>query len=102
MLKNPLLTRYWFVFEENKHTRATSLSMGITAYSYDDAISIIEGLLFKDSGIPAVKSYIENFDVSTITDLHIRPNLLPSTFRGIWYPGGFSILQTSPVFPSSE
>ena len=79
-----LLTKYWFEFDT-----ADSLlryGIGITAYSYEDAINIMQAELFKNQSMLAIKTYIEDFDVRTLDANHILPNIGPVNIRGIWYP----------------
>jgi hypothetical protein len=66
------------------------MGCGVTAWSYDDAIIILQTIVFKDRAIPPIKKVIENIDVSTLDANHTLPNSLPVNVRGIWYPIGFN------------
>jgi hypothetical protein len=69
------------------------MGCGITAWNYDDAISLLDKQIFKGAPIPKVTKFIENIDVSTLDANHILPNIgNPPNVRGIWYPMGFTNL----------
>lgn len=78
LLDNPLLRRYWF--RTNSFT-----GYGVTAYSQD-----AEELLGRAGILPKVlahlKEVVEDVDVSTLDQHHIRANMGPPNLRGIWYP----------------
>jgi hypothetical protein len=61
---------------------------GVTAFSIDDAKALIETRVFP-GGLPLVTKLIEDVDVSTLDANHIRPNMEPPNWRGIWYPRGY-------------
>jgi hypothetical protein len=74
---NNLLTRYWFATE-------VRLGIGVTAYSLDDARSLIENEpLVADWKILNVT---EDVDIGTLDQGHVIPNMGPPNVRGIWYP----------------
>ncbi|SHN09662.1 hypothetical protein [Mucilaginibacter sp. OK098] len=88
------LTRYWFEFKKNDDLFPQAYTRcGVTAYNYNDAINLLNQYMFKGNIMPIIKNVIENIDVSTLDANHILPNLvIPPNFRGIWYPGGYHIL----------
>jgi len=89
-----LLTRYWFEFVSKPGEVSpcgTVSGLGVTAYSYDDAIAIITAKIFTDNNMPEIKTCIENIDVSTLDKGHVLPNIGPSNFRGIWFPKGLDL-----------
>ncbi len=80
LLKNPLLIRYWF------YTGPVT-GYGVTAFSLDDA----KNLLFIKYGLPAhaleeIEGIIEDVDLQTLNISHVRRNMGPPNFRGVWYP----------------
>ncbi len=87
------LTRFWFEFDvasSNVSTYPSHAGMGrgcgVTAYSYDDAIKLLQDLIFRNDPMPPIGKVIENIDVSTLDPNHILPNIGISSYRGIWYP----------------
>lgn len=76
-----MLHRYWFV-------TVPFLGLGVTAYSLADA----EALL-RTAGLPrpgqTVLRVVEDVDIRTLDADHIRPNMHPPNWRGIWYPFGY-------------
>ncbi|TFF40400.1 hypothetical protein [Mucilaginibacter psychrotolerans] len=97
MQKNPHLKRYWFQFEDIPLQYMPAFGVGVTAYSYEDAIDTISKTVFENMLFPHVTMCIENIDVSTLDVGHVLLNMLPSTFRGVWYPAGFHEIQLRPV-----
>ena len=63
---------------------------GVTAYDVLDAKAIIEGRLFPE-GLPAIAQVIEDIDVSTLDENHVRRHMAPPNWRGIWYPLGYEM-----------
>jgi hypothetical protein len=58
---------------------------GVTAFKFDDALWLMQELVFKDAPMPPIQSLIEDVDVSTL-DQHVRPNILAPIWRGFWFP----------------
>jgi hypothetical protein len=92
-----ILTRYWIEFEnvdlnvsEYSSHAGLGWGVGVTAHNWDDALSLLQDLLFRGDPIPNITHVIENIDVSNLDDGHILPNIGPPTFRGIWYPNFIS------------
>ena len=95
--KNPLLIRYWIEFPRELTQRDTPwlpATVGVTAYSLDDALDIIHQYLceylrnlFAQHPLPPVVQVTENVDIATLLDKHRRPiRSGVSIWRGIWYP----------------
>jgi len=91
-----LLTRYWIEFDTSTHQlrlEATRVGVGlgcsVTAYSYDDALYLLQSRLFRDTPIPPILKVAENVDVSTLDPGHVRPNMGVPIWRGIWFPLGY-------------
>lgn len=74
-----LLQRYWF--ETREH-----LGFGVTAYSVDDAKSLIEGAACRLGWDYEVLEIVEDVDVRDLDQGHVVPNMGPPNFRGVWYP----------------
>ena len=86
-MQSKMLRRYWFLFGgEPTDLRYFSQGCGVTAYNYEDAIHLLKEYAFKDQTLPEIKSAMEDFDVSTIEDKHIWPNIGVTVQRGVWHP----------------
>ena len=83
-----MLVRYWITFDGLSSANALSLGCGVTARSKEDALEIVRVQVF-DNGNFRVSGIIENVDISTITDLHVRPNMGNVLMRGVWFPLGY-------------
>ncbi len=90
----PHLKRYWFDFknlESNSMPIGTQHGCGISAYSYADAINLINEIVFEDTCIPHIAYIIEDIDVSTLDNNHVLNNMGDVTKRGVWFPLGYEI-----------
>ena len=89
------LTRYWITFAYppvQAEGVVIGLShrptgFGVTATDLDDALGIVHREFFQrhDLDMPPVREVVENVDVSTLDD-HVRPNMHPPNWRGMWFP----------------
>lgn len=82
------LKRYWFQFESPGSPGALNLGCGVTAYDYDDAISVLRTSIFRNREMPTITDYKENVDISTLDPKHILPNIGSVLVRGVWWPQG--------------
>jgi hypothetical protein len=78
---NKLLTTYWI-----EMGAGLAMQYGVTAYSFDDAISILKQKVFRNDEIPTVKNFIENIKFRDLDQNHVVPNMGIITERGIWFP----------------
>jgi hypothetical protein len=85
--ENARLRRFWFKFEGER-----SLGYGVTAWTEDDALNILRERVFESGAVPRF-SVAADIDVSTLDAGHIRPNMENPTWRGIWFPRGFTELR---------
>jgi hypothetical protein len=86
------LKRYWFEFElENAFNSPAGIGLGcgVTAYDYDDAVSLMDQKIFVELPRPPLKNYIENVDIRTLDQGHVVPNMHAPVGRGIWFPMGY-------------
>jgi hypothetical protein len=86
-----MLHRYWFTFSPAKDSRLPSalrLGCGVTAFSCEDAISLIQEHLLGGERIPPQHEVVEDVDVSTLDAGHVLPNMESPVWRGIWFPKG--------------
>jgi hypothetical protein len=90
-----MLRRYWFQFDISQSRARLArygLGCGVTAYNYDDAINLMKELVFRDGEFPPIRSCIEDVDISTLDEKHVRPNMGVPIYRGVWFP-----LRPSPL-----
>ena len=109
-IKNPLLHAYWIVFEPAPDGGQTFISVtragadhhfpraiGVTAFTLDDALSILDEELFIDGSRPPLQRVVENVELDQLQELAReagQPSWLPegdarfatTLFRGIWFP----------------
>ena len=76
---NKLLVKFWFNAKEIR-------GIGVTAYSLEDAISLIKNEKSVMSYEPNFDSYKENINIQELDQNHIIPNMGVCTNRGIWFP----------------
>ena len=84
------LTRYWIRFtppSSGGHMRFREV--GVTAWTIDDALQLLQNNLFRGKDVPEIASLVEGVDVSTLDEKHVLKNMNPPNMRGIWYPRGF-------------
>jgi hypothetical protein len=80
------LTRYWFTFRRLARPTLLSLGCGITAYDLADAHRMLREKVFPIAGEQPIDDVIENIDVSTLEEKHVRPNMGNPVVRGVWFP----------------
>ncbi|MFD2720283.1 hypothetical protein ACFST9_16275 [Hymenobacter monticola] len=79
---NSLLIKYWLEFTAPANH---GLGIGVTAYSIEDAESLVSKMLFANGQIPAFRyRIIQNLD--ELEQNHVLPNIGLISFRGIWFP----------------
>jgi hypothetical protein len=87
-----IVTRYWFEFDSTKNNDlppGLPIGCGISAYDFNDAISILRRKVFKELEIPELKEKKENVDIRTLDQGHVIPNMKDPTSRGVWFPLGY-------------
>jgi hypothetical protein len=62
---------------------------GVTAPSKEYAIDIIKKKVFKNSELPEIIEFVENIDIRTLDENHVRPNMGNPVVPGIWFPLGY-------------
>lgn len=88
-----MLRRYWFEFDLSQSQARMvpyGLGCGVTAFDYEDAIALMKDRVFRSSDLPPIRNVIEDVDISTLDDKHVRPNMDIPVFRGVWFPLGAS------------
>jgi hypothetical protein len=89
-----LLHRYWLTFAQSDIDAAGlpqyfRLGCGVTAFSPDGALSLIQQRILRGANLPTLVSFVEDVDVRTLDAGHVIPNMEERVSRGIWYPMGF-------------
>jgi len=89
---NVKLIRYWVEFSfENYNDLPAGISMGcgVTAYSQDDAIRVLNEKVFREKSMCPIKKLIENVDIRILDQNHVIPNMKTPAERGVWFPVGY-------------
>lgn len=80
------LHRFWITLADP--TIGSLLGYGVTAYDEQDARSILAFVAF-DGQVPEIAEIQVDVDVRDLDPGHVRPNMSPPHWRGIWFPTGF-------------
>lgn len=88
-------SRYWITFEYPPReaegvlvgTWTQPVGFGVTAAGLDDAMSILRREWFDrhELDVPPIREVVEDIDISELDD-HVRPNMHPPNWRGLWFP----------------
>jgi hypothetical protein len=81
-VNNPLLTKYWLEFSAPTNY---GLGIGVTAYSVEDAESLLSKRLFANGQVPAFRPRVVK-SLNELEQNHVLPNIGLIQFRGIWFP----------------
>jgi hypothetical protein len=65
------------------------LGCGVTAYSYDDALRILQRVVLAGVEMPEIEKVEKDFDISILDQTHVVPNMEPMVWRGVWFPKGY-------------
>ena len=84
-----LLRRYWFSFEPVPEPTPLNLGCGITAFSNEDAINILNQKIIPRRGGLKIAEVLEDVDVSLLDPKHVFPNIGSVHIRGVWFPKGY-------------
>jgi hypothetical protein len=85
-----VLIRYWFEFDVEQSLDAKMKPwVGVTAWTLDDAQNLARDRLFSGHELPPLTRVIENVDVDSLDEKHVRRHMLAPNERGIWYPMGY-------------
>jgi hypothetical protein len=95
MIRKPeILRRYWFEFETPPREKSDRIIMdcgapptacGVTAYDYQDALALLEHVVFKDKPFPRIASVVEDVDMSQLLERNKHIRCCP-VWRGVWWP----------------
>lgn len=87
------MKRFWFEFNFEDGVSipwGLRIGCGVAAYSYEDALVLINEKVFCESPKPSLKKVIRDVDVSILDKAHILPNMGLPNIRGVWFPLGYS------------
>ena len=85
-----MLKRFWFKLSPLP-PNPLNLGCGITAYDYDDAVALLKERVFSRSGkSPEIISFVEDVDISSLDEKHVKPNMEVPVVRGVWFPKGYN------------
>lgn len=62
---------------------------GVTAYSEEDAITILKEDVFSSYEYVDPIEIIRDVDIRTLDQNHVVPNMGAPVFRGVWFPMGY-------------
>ncbi len=94
--QSKLLHRYWLKFAQSdidaaKLPQYFRLGCGVTAFTPEDALSLIRRHILRGAEVPKPLSLVEDVDVRTLDAGHVIPNMEEPVSRGIWFPMGFGL-----------
>lgn len=85
-----LLHRYWLRFDlQDPRPSVLRVGCGVTAFSREDALSLVRQEVFGGAALPPVVEIVEDVDVSALDAGHILPNMEEPVSRGVWFPMGY-------------
>ena len=61
---------------------------GVTAYNFEDALTLMKENVFGDDDLPPIRNVVEDIDISTLDEKQVRSNIGIPVFRGVWFPTG--------------
>ncbi len=76
-----LLTTYWIEFGD-----MLNCQYGVTAFTLEDALTLIKEKAYPRETLPPVLRYKENIKYSDLDPNHVACNMGPMTERCIWFP----------------
>jgi hypothetical protein len=83
------LHRFWIELESSVDG-PSRLAYGVTAFDEADALAILRHFAYEDRAdeMPAVAKIVADVNVEDLDPGHVRPNMNPPNWRGIWFPKG--------------
>ena len=84
-----MLRRYWFEFDRPKPEGPGvnwEQGCGVTAYDYEDALTLMKESVFSDRNLPPIRNVIEDIDISALDEERVRSKIGIPVFRGVWFP----------------
>lgn len=88
------MRRFWITFDAASDTPVPPrmrLGVGVAAESEQAAVALLRDELVPAGGdLPPVREIVADVDVSTLDEQHVLRNIGVVTWRGIWWPPGFT------------
>ena len=81
--------QFWFKFEKLPRPIPLNLGCGVSAFDYEDALSLLKDRIFGPNGPPEIIQCVEDVKKSDLEKNHVLPNIGPMDVRGIWFPQGY-------------
>lgn len=81
-----MLHRYWLKLARSDAPTILNIGCGITAHDIEDAKQIFESEIVPIYGAKQICQIIEDVDVSTLDEAHVKPNMGVPSNRGVWFP----------------
>jgi len=84
-----MLRRYWFEFDPSQSpapAAVSELGCGVTAYDYEDALTLMKENVFGDGDLPPIQNVVEDIDISALDEERVRSKIGIPVFRGVWFP----------------
>jgi|SRR6188768_759232 len=86
------MRRYWIEFIPAADTRLPMFlarGVGVTAGSSEQALEIVQLKVLGAGTLPPIAKLVEDVDISTLDENHVRPNMGNPVVFGVWFPLGF-------------
>lgn len=81
-----MLHRYWFTFAQSPSPSVLNIGCGVTAYDERDARDMLNKKVFPLYGVREISGVVQDVDISTLDEGHVRPNMGIPSNRGVWFP----------------
>jgi len=78
--------RFWFTFSGDHHISALNLGCGVTAADRAHAERLLREVAFPIYGVRKVEAVVEDVDIRTLDEKHVRPNMGDPSREGVWWP----------------
>jgi hypothetical protein len=83
------LRPFWFRFEPMPTPTPINLGCGVTAFSREDALALLQERVFGANGVPRLVEVIDDITRAALDSKHVVPNLGKLEERGVWFPQGY-------------
>lgn len=86
-----MVRRYWIELEQtiDKHVPGTLAGVGVTAYTKEDAMKLVQARIFQGNQIPPIRRFKVDISIGDLDPKHVVPNMRDPSKRGIWFPAGY-------------
>ncbi|WP_147414346.1 hypothetical protein [Sphingomonas gilva] len=84
------LRTFWIDFEKLDKPTPLNLGCGVSAFSREEAIGLIQRYIFGNRTMPVILNIIDDVKLSDLDKKHVAPNIGSTSVRGIWFPQGYT------------